>query len=283
MQLQPGNDVLEICTRMQDAKSSKQVRDLATEAISLLGWESWVYVGHVAVRMAQTSTALLASNYSLLWLAEYRFKGYYDVDPIVEHLMMNDLPLVWQSDEDLWKKSDAGVQNFMSRIRSRGYTGGVGTPVHTLVSRGFLNVTTSRPFTEMDVPIQNIKVFGLLIGNSMHDALYRLSFPERVRLSEMQRKVLQWVAEGASADVIADKLGIKVPTVLYHIAQAQKKLRVENISTKNRQELITKAYAMGYLNAVMKWGDDTVLNAPDLESKLVDAWEKEVRPDINGK
>ncbi len=267
--------ILNLCDKMLAVKSSKDVRDLATEALSALGWESWVYVGHVAVRMAQTSSVLFASNYSLIWLAEYRFRNFYSIDPIVQHVMTHDLPLVWQPDEELWENSSPEVSLFMNRIRKRGYTGGVGIPIHTLVTRGFLNVTTTEPFADKGHQIDLIKVFGIMIGNSIHDALYRISFPDRVRLSEMQMKVLQWVAEGASAEVIAGKLGIKVPTVLYHITQAQQKLKVKNIGAKNRQELITKAYAMGYLNSVMNWGEDTVLNVPDLEEKLARIWDNE--------
>lgn len=277
-----SSQILETCDRMQSASTSKQVRDLCTEALSLLGWDSWVYAGHVAVRMAQSTSALFASNYSLSWLAEYRFRKFYGIDPIVQHVMTRDLPCIWSPDDEIWNDSEPEVRTFMARIRARGFTGGVGTPIHTLVSRGFLNVTTTKPFTTMEKPINHIKIFGTLIGNNVHDALYRIAFPDRVRLSEMQMKVLQWVAEGASAEVIADKLGIKVPTVLYHITQAQQKLKVKNIGAKNRQELITKAYAMGYLNAVMYWGEDSVLNIPELEGKLTKVWDNEVKHRLNG-
>jgi DNA-binding CsgD family transcriptional regulator len=275
--------VLEICDRMRSTTSSREVRDLATETLHVLGWKSWVYVGHVAVRMAHTSSVLFASNYPLAWLAEYRFRGYYGIDPIVGHVMTNDLPIIWEADEDQWRESGPDAYRFIARLKKRGYAGGVGTPVHTLVSRGFLNVTTTDPLSTREREIELIRAYGLLIGNSIHDALYRISFPERVRLSEMQMKVLQWVAEGANAEIIADKLGIKVPTVLYHITQAQKKLKVKNIGAKNRQELITKAYAMGYLNSVMNWGEDTVLNVPDLEEKLSAVWKQEVKPNLNDK
>ncbi len=275
-----SEQILSLCDRMNETTSGKQVRDLSSEALALLGWESWVYVGHVAVRMAQTSSVLFASNYSMVWLAEYRFRDFYRIDPIVQHVMTHDLPLIWRPDDDRWNRADPEVRNFIDRLKKRGYTGGVGTPIHTLVSRGFLNVTTATDFDRMDRAIKQIRVFGLLIGNSIHDALYRISFPDRVRLSEMQMKVLQWVAEGASAETIAQKLGIKVPTVLYHITQAQQKLKVRNIGAKNRQELITKAYAMGYLNSVMNWGEDTVLNVPDLEGKLSELWKREVRAEV---
>lgn len=275
-----GGKILQICNRMQAASASKQIRDLSTEALALLGWESWCYVGNVAVRMAQTSSVLFASNFPLVWLAEYRFRNYYGIDPVVKHCMTHDLPHRWDPAEEHWLDAEPEVRTFMARIRARGFQGGVGVPIHTLVTRGFLNVTTFKPFASMDRAVELINIYGSLIGNNIHEALYRISFPDRVRLSEMQMKVLQWVAEGASADVIADKLGIKVPTVLYHLQQAQKKLKVKNIGAKNRQELITKAYAMGYLNSVMFWGEDTVLNIPDLEGKLVDIWEKEVKQEM---
>lgn len=272
--------ILAICDRMNTATSGKQVRDLASEALAELGWDSWVYVGHVAVRMAHTTSALFASNYPLTWLAEYRFRNYYSIDPIVHHVMTHDLPYVWKPDAELWAEQSSEVRNFMARIRKKGYSGGVGIPIHTLVTRGFLNVATTRSFDRMDREIETIRIFGLLLGNSIHDALYRISFPDRVRLSEMQMKVLQWVAEGASAEVIGQKLGIKVPTVLYHITQAQKKLKVKNIGAKNRQELIAKAYAMGYLNSVTYWGEESVLNVPGLEQKLTDLWEREVKQSV---
>lgn len=275
-----GTSILQLCTRMQQAKTSRQIRDLGSEALQLLGWESWVYVGNVAVRMAQTSSVLFASNYPLTWLAEYRFRNYYGIDPVVHHVMTHDLPLVWHADPDKWDHLDPDGWKFLSRLQARNFTGGVGVPVHTLVTRGFLIAATSKPMAEMDESIERIQLYGLLLGNNLHEALYRISFPDRVRLSEMQMKVLQWVAEGASAEVVASKLGIKVTTVLYHITQAQKKLKVRNIGAKNRQELITKAYAMGYLNSVLHWGEDTVLNIPELEGKLVEVWEREVKEEL---
>lgn len=275
-----GNEIFAICTRLQEAQTSKQVRDLASEAVLSMGWESWVYVSQVAVRMAQSTSALFSSNFSLLWLAEYKFRNYYQIDPVVDYVMTHDQPYVWTPEAVHWRDATPEAQSFMGRIRDRGFAGGVGIPVHTLVTRGFLNVVTALPFDQMEQSIRNAQIYGLLIGNNIHDALYRIQFPDRGRLSEMQIKVLQWVAEGASAEVVADKLGIKVPTVLYHIIQAQKKLKIRNIGAKNRQELIMKAYAMGYLNSVMNWDDDSVLNAPELTGKLSEIWEKEVKPEL---
>ena len=254
-------EILKICDRLNNAEK-KDIKQIMADVCSLLGWEYYGFVTHVVADFTK-SKVLIATNFPMMWLAIYKLKGHYETDPIVAHCLNRNLAITWAANEELWSDFDPKIQAFMKDCRNGGWTGGVGIPVHTHHHHGFLHVTTKKPFSEMSRAIQNIRLYGHLLGAHIFEAISRNNAPEKIRLSAREHDILQLVADGNSSKMIADRLKVAESTVVFHITNAQKK-----VGAKTRQELVSKAYAGGLLSLNLHWGEQNILNWPELDKKI---------------
>ena len=232
------------------------------DACLLLGWEYYGFVTHVVSSFTDVK-ALVSTNYPLSWLAIYKLKNHYEIDPIVAHCLQSNLAMTWASNEKLWIDFDPKVKAFMKDCRKSGWTGGVAIPIHTHHHNGLIHLTTKKPIQEMSQEVGNALLFGPVIGVHLFEALSRNSTSDKVRLSGREHEILQFVADGYSSKMIADRLKVSESTVVFHVTNAQKK-----IGAKTRQELVTKAYARGLLSVYVHWGDHAILNWPEVDEKI---------------
>lgn len=259
--------IIDLCDQIQKA-DRKGVKKLFEIALAELDWETYGFVSHVISKFQRTK-GLFESNYSLAWLANYKFRGFYEIDPIVAHCMTSNQPLIWSTAAEEWLEYPDNVQKFIESCRKFGFTGGVAVPAHTLFCRGLISFTTDRPLDEKLDAIENAKVFGKLLGTNLHDALFRIQFPDWVSLTPREHEVLQYVADGFTSKEIAWEIGLKETSVLFHITNAQKKLQA-----KTRQELVAKAYSLGMLSIRLSWDDESILNRPGTDGELNTYWER---------
>jgi DNA-binding CsgD family transcriptional regulator len=256
-------EILNACERLNSAVK-KDIKPVMADICALLGWEYYGFITHVVASFTETKV-LVSTNYPLTWLAIYKLKNYYESDPIVAHCLYNNLAITWAADEEFWTDFTPKIKAFMRDCRKSGWTGGVGIPVHTHHHHGIFHLTTKKPFIEMGEAIKRARLYGSIIGAHLFEALVRINTADKIILTQREHEILQYVADGYSSKMIGDKLRLAESTVVFHITNAKNK-----VGAKTRQELVTKAYARGLLSVDVHWGDQTILNWPEIDVKIAD-------------
>jgi DNA-binding NarL/FixJ family response regulator len=107
-------------------------------------------------------------------------------------------------------------------------------------AHGYLlkNVEPDELFRAIRAVVEGGKYFNAAISNIMIENLSKISeeSPETSAITPREKEILQYVAEGLSTKLIADKLDISVRTVESHRVHLLKKLNAQNTA-----ELIKKA------------------------------------------
>ncbi len=255
------NEILKVCERLNSA-GKRDIKPVMADICALIGWDYYGFITHVVASFTETKV-LVSTNYPLTWLAIYKLKNLYESDPIVAHCLHNNLAITWAADEELWTDFEPKVKSFIRDCRKSGWTGGVGIPIHTHHHHGIFHVTTKKPFVEMGAAIQYARLYGAVIGAHLFEALARINIADKIKLSQREHEILQYVADGYSSKMIGDKLSVAESTVVFHVTNAQKK-----VGAKTRQELVTKAYARGLLSVDVHWGDQAILNWPEVDEKI---------------
>ncbi len=101
-------------------------------------------------------------------------------------------------------------------------------------------VFVSAPSAELRDPAQQ---WLTMIGMAFHSRLMHLGAPAAGgELSAREREVLQWMAEGKSAEDVADILGISTATVMFHYRNV-----AVRFGTLNRTHTVVEALRRGSL------------------------------------
>lgn len=261
---------MQIVEQLKSCHSTRKLRGQITQLCSLMGWEYWVYTAKIPLQFSKNKSLLL-TNFPLTWLAYYQLNKLIKIDPVYNHHSLSILPTVWETDNLEWAESSKDTQKFIKALKKHDWTGGIALPIHSQLSRGVMNFATKKPFETKEDAIMVTKMVGATIALTVHDQMFKLivepKYGIRERLSGREMEVLRYAADGLAAKVIADKIGIAERTVIDYLQSAAKKLGTASkdkdwkIESKNRQELIIKAFAFGFLNQSSDWDKDTLINS----------------------
>jgi DNA-binding CsgD family transcriptional regulator len=184
------------------------------------------------------------STYSKAWVDRYRARNYQRIDPVLPESMKGILPLDWRNLPPLrpaairffGEAHDYGVQKQGLSIPIRGATGDLA--VFTV------NTDLADPEWE-DFKQRNIREF-LLIAFYFHQQVMALEgFKNAIdirQLSQRERDMLWWTAEGKTTKEIALILGLSDRTVRFYIENAMTKLRCHS-----KAQCVAKAIRIGAL------------------------------------
>jgi DNA-binding CsgD family transcriptional regulator len=237
------------CTVDQLKKSENldDIMDVMRASFRDLGFFEWGYM-HQILRSYVKSPVFIFINMSKEWIERYLEMGYHEVDPIGKYYPNNNLPWIWNT-EDNWSKIDKNAVEFMKDIRRHGYTGGLCLPLFSAQNtRGFINLVTRHPsledlYNSLDGPAAQVT----LILRYVQEEISRISLKDEENiqknpLSTRQKEVLLWVGEGLTSKGIGEILGISYRTVESYLEEIQQKLCVSN-----RQQAVTRAVSLGYV------------------------------------
>lgn len=180
---------------------------------------------------------MLANNYSLGWQESYRHNNYLPVDPIVQHGLRSSLPLVWSGDPSLlpfweearaqgicygWSQAHCNSQNFIGML--------------TLARGG-------EPITQQEL-LKNEASFSWLTQLA-YAGFNRFMAPELIAggggadlLTDREKEVLRWTADGKSASEIALLMNVSERTVSFHINHVLSKLGAANKTAATVQAVL---------------------------------------------
>jgi LuxR family transcriptional regulator len=193
-----------------------------------LGFEYCAYFARVAIPVTQPRY-VFCSNLSQQWSERYLNEGWWAHDPAVMRGERCTLPLVWD------EQTLAGaLPAFRDAALGHGLRFGWSQScLDAQGARGTLTFARAQPaLTDLELRHKNAQMAWM--AQVIHAAMMSLTAQKYpvlqppVALSEREREVLRWTAEGKTSAEVADILRISERTVNYHINRCIEKLKVNN-------------------------------------------------------
>ncbi|PPB79496.1 LuxR family transcriptional regulator [Albidovulum inexpectatum] len=177
---------------------------------------------------------LMISNHDPGYIRDYVQSGLFIHAPMVRWAIENSGPCSWRMVQTLAPaETITPEQRKIADLNRRhgvgaGYT--IGFRDHSLRAKGIIDLCASRGLTQDDVE----KVWAshgteiTIINNSTHLRMASMPFASSRRaLTDRQREVLEWVADGKTMQDIAEIMGVTPATVEKHLRLAREALKVE--------------------------------------------------------
>lgn len=217
----------EFIEKTNAANSAEQVFALFQEALGQLGYDRVCYsliTDHPSLGLHAGHGVM--RNYSNDWMTHYSSNGYEKVDPVPKHCFATYKPFTWDQlleTQDL-KKDEMLVMN---EAHDAHLYDGVAVPLYGVNGElAGVGMASSAGGTDVD---QNMLckiralAFQFHVAYTEKEAAQENSLQD-VRLTNREREILLWAAEGKSDPVIADILQISYSTVRFHMNNIFRKL-----------------------------------------------------------
>ncbi len=169
----------------------------------------------------------MVNNYSAAWRQRYVDGDYLRVDPTVAHASRSSKPVIW-SDSVF-----ASAPALWDDARAHKLHVGWAQPTHDIKGvAGLFTLARERgPISVKELRCNVIRMTWL--AQAAHEVLAQLvdSRPNaapQVDLTEREREVLRWTADGKTSGEIGDILNVAERTVNFHVNNAMAKLGTSN-------------------------------------------------------
>ncbi len=225
------------------APTSDALNDLFLMYLSQFGFEA---VSYHLLRDALDTLSFDASinlcTFPEPWVDHYRDADYFKDDPIMQHALSATLPFHWFDVErdDVLSPSQ---KQFFDDLHAAGYSDGIGVPVFgPFATAGFFGMgIRSGRLTLAPAIIREIQ----FACHQVHNRAFTLRQHEAPpALSEREREVMYWAAQGKSNAVIAEILDLSTHTVDTIMRRVFNKLEVSS-----RVSAVLKAVGSGLVAA----------------------------------
>lgn len=209
-------------------KNEYQLFEVVKSTASKLGFDYCAYGMQSPLSIAEPKMIML-NNYPEAWQKRYVKQQYVGVDPTVQHCMLSLQPLVWssqsantQSQKDFWEEARSYGLNVGWAQSSRDFIG----------TRGMLTLARSTDqLSEKEQKSQYTNMFWL--SQTVHSSIAKIvneaEFAQfNLYLTNREKEVLRWTAEGKTSAEIAQIIGVTERTVNFHLGNSMQKLNVNN-------------------------------------------------------
>jgi DNA-binding CsgD family transcriptional regulator len=164
-------------------------------------------------------------NYAEDWMQHYMDNGYEKIDPVPKYCFATTRPFTWN-----WvmtsSELSAAEQKVMTEARDARLLDGVAVPLYGVNGElAGVGMASSSGGTQVD---KNMLCKIRALASQFHLAYTEKEAHQQalraVRLTEREREILLWAAEGKSDPVIGEIMGISYATVRYHMNNIFRKL-----------------------------------------------------------
>jgi LuxR family transcriptional regulator len=205
-----------------------------------LGFEH-VAFGFQAPYPVTNPNVTLLNNYPTAWQQRYAQAGYLLTDPTVAHGRQSQTPIVWNdqafaSNRALWADAqDHGIKTGWAQSCLE--RSGAGSLL-TLCRR-------AEPLTTSELQAKEASMRWLV--QVAHVILSRAVLSQEkityAALTKREREVLQWSADGKSAQDIADTLNLSKSAIDFHLKNS-----IQKLNAPNKTAAVARAALMGWLS-----------------------------------
>lgn len=215
---------------------------LMQEAVEPLGFSSLVYdyapvsstPDHQLIRPNVMKTVNLPESFEMLWMEE----NYFAIDLVQQVSQTTSQPFVWSHLEGQERILGRGwspeQQPVVRYLRDSRLTCGITVPIHS--PQGALSTITGicidpEPSFTRDAR-HNIAAFTLL-ALELNEALYadldeEMRVCRQMHLTPREIECISLSAQGMTAEQIAERIRRSLPTVIFHLNSAVRKLGARN-------------------------------------------------------
>lgn len=263
------------CGKISAARTNREVRRLLDGLLcDELGWDYYIYVAHVPTRFVWNREApqgLMITNYPVGWLFQYLRKGFYRFDPLITHCQTHNLGLVWSTAPQEWANFSAESQDIAAAARREGWAGGVAIPIPAVPCRGSFVLVSKKPLESIASQVDVAMAVGATIGLHIHDALLEIALDKsfstldrsQLYLTNIEKDILQWTADGMPGKQVAAQLGISPKAVERHLEKVRERLKAPN-----RAKMMVMGVALGLIETGRAWVHGSIINAEGYEERL---------------
>lgn len=250
-------------TRLTEAQGAPDLNAICREWSAAVGFPLYFYAVRIPVSLTQPYHFCL-SGYPPAWRQRYDSGEFVRIDPIVRHAFTSPLPVIW----DELDRTAPAVVAFFEEAATHGLVHGITAPVAG--RRGdlaLLSLARTTPLSADPGERHLLRSRLLWFGTHLHEAVRRVVLTNEgapqisAPLSDREKDVLMWAADGKTSQEIARLLSITERTVLFHIESAGRKL-----GTTGRHNVIARAVALGEVDL-----NSRALDAGGAAPVLVDA------------
>ena len=221
------------------ATSEEAVFDRIKQAALQLGFDHVAYGLQAPYPVTQPKITLL-NSYPTAWQQRYAQAGYVLTDPTVAHGRQSQAPILWNdhafaSNRALWADAqDHGIKNGWAQSSLE--RSGAGSLL-TLCRR-------DEPLTASELQAKEAPMRWLVqvAHVSLSRAILAQENPASTALTAREREVLQWSADGKSAQDIADILNVSKSAVDFHLKNS-----IQKLNAPNKTAAVARAALMGWL------------------------------------
>jgi LuxR family transcriptional regulator len=210
------------------------------QAAKQLGFDHVAYGFQAPYPVTQPNITLL-NNYPTAWQQRYAQAGYLLTDPTVAHGRQSQSPILWNdqafaSNRTLWADAqDHGIK-----------TGWAQSSLERSGAGSLLTLCRSaEPLTTSELQAKETPMRWLVqvAHVSLSRAILALENPACAALTAREREVLQWSADGKSAQDIADILNLSKSAVDFHLKNS-----IQKLNAPNKTAAVARAALMGWLS-----------------------------------
>lgn len=210
------------------------------------GFDRFTYVGLRLPRVTIPQPVIITS-FPPEWYTRYNVEGYTSIDPIIREASKSLLPFEWNVHE-LANQSTRAEKNMLGEAGEFGVVQGLTIPVCGHFGEfGWVSVASDDPGKDMAKAMREHKndlhllaiYYHAMVAESLADKNIE---PKTITLTQREKEILHWLASGKSAHDIADIIGCKRNTVIFHIENAKEKFGVRTF-----QQAIVKAVLLGLI------------------------------------
>lgn len=232
-----ATQVLQNALQLANATSIGALVDLYRTAIHHFGFSHFIVTG-LPTHGQRFENLVLERFWPEDWMSHYVSRDYIKRDPVAIASNVLSAPFTWKEARIRASALGPASDRIMLEAADAGLRDGVCVPIPVRNAlAGCISLAAEVPITEKDA-LEPVSVLSLTFASRLQLLVDRKHRPKGLTLSEREREVLTWVAEGKTAWEISRILGISDSTVNKHIAGAMRKT-----GAVTRTQAVAKALA----------------------------------------
>jgi DNA-binding CsgD family transcriptional regulator len=228
--------VIDLLSRL-DARPPGSAYDVTRRFFESLGF---TIVNAAVISKSDQSYLGICSNMSEAWLKHYVAEGYHTCDVALDYLIANDQPGMFcqETFRSLPSSNHALSEKLIDDIHDEGMHSSFILQRHSVVSDRVIGFNLGSAMERQALEaLVNAQQDEILLAAALAQTAILEDFDncplgpdwlpvsrDKLQLSPREAEVLRWLSEGFRNDRIAEKMGVTVATVRFHVTSAKRKL-----------------------------------------------------------
>lgn len=213
--------ILQHALQLANAATVEALVGLYRSAIHQFGFSHFIVTG-LPSQSQRFENLVLERFWPEDWMSHYLSRDYIRRDPVAIASLVHSAPFTWKEASRRASEFGSAGDRIMGEAADAGLKDGVCVPVPVRNAlAGCISLAGEAPITRKDA-LAPVNVLSLTFASRLQ-LLVAHRTTKGLTLSNREREVLTWVAEGKTAWEISQILGISDSTVNKHIAGAMRK------------------------------------------------------------